>query len=251
MVDPEHTLISLTQTHERHYAPVVANLSPRQLVIQPANRGTAPAILYSLLRLSVRAPNASVALIPSDHYVSDDRLFMRYVQRAFGAVERHGELIILLGIPPETAETSYGWIEPAEHPLLTTVYPIYKVRAFWEKPHSSWARELLARGCLWNSFVVVARVQTLLQAFEDRLPQLNYAFLRILPALETQYEAQALTRLYLGLAPANFSRRILADPRPNLAVLPVLGLHWSDLGNARRVMEVLCRVQTSRGYANG
>jgi mannose-1-phosphate guanylyltransferase len=251
LVDPEHTLTALTLSHERHYAAMTANLSPRQLVVQPANRGTAPAILYSLLRLSVRAPDAPVALIPSDHYVSDDRLFMRYVQRAFCAVERHGELIVLLGIPPETAETSYGWIDPAAHPIPTTLYPVYKVRAFWEKPAASFARQLFARGCLWNSFVVVARVQILIQAFEDKLPQLSHAFLRILPALETEYEPKALKQLYLGLPPASFSRGILANPGPNLAVLPVLGLHWSDLGNARRVMEMLCRVQTNRGCTNG
>jgi len=246
IVDPEHTLMALTRTHERHYAPLIADLSARQLVIQPANRDTAPAILYCLLRLSVRSPQASVALIPSDHYVSDDRLFMRHVERAFRAVHRQGDLIVLLGIPPEAAETGYGWIEPASD-SLSTVNPIYPVRGFWEKPTASFARELFARRCLWNSFVVVARVQTLLHVFEDRLPQLSHAFIRVLPALETEYERQAIERLYFRLQPANFSQRILASAGVNLVVLPVLGLQWSDLGDARRVMETLCRVQRNGG----
>lgn len=250
IVDPEHTLTALTRTHERYYVPLVAGICPRQLVIQPANRDTAPAILYCLLRLSLRSPQASVALIPSDHYVSDDQLFMRHVERAFCAVHRQSNLIVLLGIPPETAETGYGWIEPAVHPLSAT-NPVYPVRGFWEKPSVALAGELFARRCLWNSFVVVARVQTLLHVFEDKLPQLTRAFLRLLPALETEYEPQAMERLYLGLQPTNFSQRILADSGPNLAVLPVSGLQWSDLGDARRVMETLCRVQNNRGRSDG
>src|SRR5580658_5360364 len=68
IVDSHHTLTALTRTHEQYYAPTVGHLPPRDLVIQPANRGTAPAIAYALLRLSIRSPMASIALIPSDHY---------------------------------------------------------------------------------------------------------------------------------------------------------------------------------------
>ena len=41
-------------------------------MVQPENRGTAAGILYPLLRLAELAPEASVALFPSDHHVSDD-----------------------------------------------------------------------------------------------------------------------------------------------------------------------------------
>ena len=46
---------------------------PENLVIQPENRGTAPAILYALLRLTIVARDASVALFSSDqHKEADD-----------------------------------------------------------------------------------------------------------------------------------------------------------------------------------
>jgi mannose-1-phosphate guanylyltransferase len=250
IVGSDHTLTALTRTHEPYYAPLIANLSPRQLVIQPANRDTAPAILYCLLRLSLRAPQAPVALIPSDRFVSDDHLFMWHVERAFRAVCRQDDLIVLLGIPPETAETGYGWIEPAPDPIFAA-NPIYPVRGFWEKPSAELAQELFARQCLWNSFVVVARVHTLLHVFEDKLPQLSRDFVRVLLALETEYESQAVERLYRRLQPANFSQRILAHPGLNLVVLPVYGVQWSDLGDARRVMQTLCRVRNQGSCDDG
>lgn len=39
------------------------------MVIQPENRGTVPAILYSLLRLTTMVSRGPVAIFPSDHYV--------------------------------------------------------------------------------------------------------------------------------------------------------------------------------------
>ena len=45
--------------------------------------------------------------------MSDDARFMRQVERAFDAVDEHPALAVLLGIRPDKAETSYGWIEPA------------------------------------------------------------------------------------------------------------------------------------------
>lgn len=242
IVDAEHTLMALTRAHEQYYAPLIADVPARQLVIQPENRDTAPAILYSLARLSLRCPLASVALIPSDHYVSDDQLFMRYVELALRAVDSQSELIVLLGIPATAAETGYGWIEPAAQPIPAQT-PLYPVRGFWEKPSPALARELFDRGCWWNSFVLVARVHRLLGIFEDQLPHLSRAFLRVLPALETQYEIQAMEGLYASLQPTNFSQRVLAKSGVNLVALPVFGLEWSDLGDARRVMETLCRVQ--------
>jgi mannose-1-phosphate guanylyltransferase len=92
IVDRDRVFTVLTRTHEPYYARLVADVSTRQLVIQPANLDTAPSILYSLLRLSMRSPAASVALIPSDHYVSDNRLFMHYVDLAFRAVNSQRDL---------------------------------------------------------------------------------------------------------------------------------------------------------------
>jgi hypothetical protein len=51
------------------------------LVIQPANRGTAAAILFGLLRLSHIQRISTVAIFPSDHYLSNDVVFMRHVMR--------------------------------------------------------------------------------------------------------------------------------------------------------------------------
>ena len=75
LISPARTLAVLVRDHERFYAPLLADAPSQRLVIQPDNRGTAPAILYGLLRLSAMAAEGTVAIFPSDHYISDDEAF--------------------------------------------------------------------------------------------------------------------------------------------------------------------------------
>src|SRR5688500_4707336 len=73
------TLIVVTQKHRRFYEPLANQISPRLLLEQPVNKGTAPAILYALLHVAKKSPNAIVALFPSDHFFADDDAFMSHV----------------------------------------------------------------------------------------------------------------------------------------------------------------------------
>jgi len=248
-VAPERTVAVLTKAHERFYAPLILQVPSRLLVVQPENRGTSPAILYSLLRIAKMAPTASVALFPSDHYVSDDEAFMGHVRVAFDGVLRRPELVTLLGISPAYPETAYGWIEP-DQPIFGNGRPaFFRVRRFWEKPKPVLARTLLAEGCLWNSFVMVARGATLLALIESAAPDLYHTFLGLWPALNTHDEEAAIEALYAGLPSTNFSEQVLVSRPEDLAVLPVGGVQWSDLGEPGRVLSVLGQSGVNRAMA--
>jgi mannose-1-phosphate guanylyltransferase len=238
-IPPARTLVVLTQTHERYYAPLVAGMPPHCVIVQPENRGTAAAILYGVLRIAATEPLGAVAILPSDHYVSDDSVFMGHVAAAFSAVRARPELVALLGITPECAETEYGWIEPAE-PIPGSA--LLRVARFWEKPVPLLARLLLDRGCLWNSFVMVARIPALLALIRSAAPDLERAFAAIQPMLGTVAEHGAVRALYRKLTPLSFSDDVLATRPANLAVLPVEGVRWSDWGQPKRVMETLGRL---------
>jgi len=236
----DHSLIVVTRAHERYYRPLLADTWQQNLVVQPDNRGTATAILYSLLRLSKVMPNAYVALFPSDHFVSGERHFMHHVDRAFDAVRLRPELTVLLGIAADSAETSYGWIEPGRS-IGTEHADIFDVHQFWEKPSAELAKQLLDRGCLWNSFVIVARLSTLLGLISVTVSELYRSFARISSTLLTSSEERYIEKLYASIGDADFSRDVLGRRPINLAVLPVHGCEWSDLGEPARVIDVLSR----------
>jgi mannose-1-phosphate guanylyltransferase len=60
-------LFSLTRAHENHYLPYLAD-RPSQRIVQPLNKGTAPAILSTLTRIAHADPDAVVSILPCDHY---------------------------------------------------------------------------------------------------------------------------------------------------------------------------------------
>src|SRR5579875_1343400 len=248
-VAPEHTWTVVNCRHECFYAPLLRHLSRSRLVEQPDNRGTAVAILYALLRMAQIAPQAAVALFPSDHFFDDDAGFMRHVEHAFEAVEQRPEQTVLLGIEPDHPEPGYGWIERGS-PLSGHQREIFRVRRFWEKPPTQIAAELMARGCLWNSFVMVGRLSTLLSLIIVAQPELYAAFRPIRAELGKRREQACVRALYTRLASHDFSAQILARHPANLAVLPVHGVAWSDLGEPQRVMETLLQIGVQPRWAS-
>ena len=245
-IEPTLTSIVLTRTYQHLYTPILSGLPSRNLVVQPQNRGTAPAILYALMRLADVAPESLVAIFPSDHFVSNDREFMRHVDMAFAAVSSRPELTMLLGIKPQWPESGYGWIEPA---LAVGDTPAFMVGRFWEKPTAELAKELIDRGCLWNTFVMVGQLSTLLGQFIIALPNLYLSFSKMRPIFGTTSETGAVERLYSDLRSVSFSDEVLARHPVNLAVLPVRSVEWSDLGEPRRVMEIYARIGVQPQWA--
>jgi mannose-1-phosphate guanylyltransferase len=233
----ERTVYVVNRVHESYYGPVLARESSANLVIQPRNAGTAPAILYSLLRIASTDPEAIVAVFPSDHYISDNKKFMAYIRTALDSAQRRRDLIVLLGLEPESPEVEYGWIEPDGSLKITS--GVLGVRRFWEKPNPMLAQVLQLRGCLWNSFVMVASVQALLETIESATPELYRAFACMTALFATRAEFKAIDNLYARLEEVNFSHRVLALCPERLAVLKVAGVRWNDLGEPKRVLASL------------
>ena len=75
---------SLPPTAARYWAPMIDRIAPGRLLVQPDNRGTAAALLIAFLTVRARAGNAPVVVLPSDHHVSDDAVFMAHVDAALG-----------------------------------------------------------------------------------------------------------------------------------------------------------------------
>jgi len=233
----ERMLYVVNHDHESYYAPILADETADNLVVQPSNRGTAPAILYSLLRIAARDPKAVVAFFPSDHYISDNDKFMAQMRTALDTARERRGLVVLLGLEPDSPEVEYGWIEPAL-PICGHA-KVFGVRRFWEKPNRMLAQILQLRGCLWNSFVMAASVEALLEIIESAIPDLYRSFACLTPLFGSTAEGKAIDHLYGRLQEINFSHQVLALKPERLAVLKVTGVRWNDLGEPKRVMASL------------
>jgi mannose-1-phosphate guanylyltransferase len=210
-VPNKYTLTVVTQTHERFYKPLFKNSAKSQLLVQPINKGTAPAILLSALKVAQLSPTATVAFFPSDHHLTNEPQFMEHVENAFAAVHPVKETITLLGIKPDKPEISYGWIEP-DGALDRTTSQLSRVKRFWEKPSSGVARRLMQRGGLWNSFVMVGSVSAFLKIIERTLPELYRLFQKMASAFGTAEEATTLSHAYSSILHQTFQNKSCRSP---------------------------------------
>lgn len=236
-------LLVVIATQHLQFPEVRRQLAPRpqdSIVVQPENKDTGPGILLPLMHLHKRSPDAIVAVFPSDHFIVEEDLFMHHVEHAFQLVESHGSRVILLGVEPNESDPEYGYILPggsSDNPDDRTV------EMFVEKPSADAANKIIAKGALWNTLVLVARCETLLQAIRRATPDLYQAFEPIRSAIATPDEKRVIERVYQKLQSFNFSKSVLETlsfkDRQNLRVLPVRGVTWKDLGTRDRLTETL------------
>jgi mannose-1-phosphate guanylyltransferase len=236
---PDHQVVVVTRAHEPYYRALQRELAPGRLVVQPANRGTAAGLLYPLLRIADLAGDVPVAVFPSDHHVDPDATFAAHVETALRAVRAQPDRVVLLGVEAAHPETEYGWIEPGD--TLPDSGSLRSIRRFWEKPPRRLAEDLLRRGCLWNSFVMVGSTNGLVALVRRAMPALVAAFEPIRAARGPRDEAAAAARVYATLPATSFSDGVLAPAVDRLAVLRATGVEWTDLGHPARVIAILRR----------
>jgi len=236
LISPEHTLAVVTQSHQRFYHPLLADIPTRSIVVQPANRETATAILYGLTRLRKRFDDGIVTIFPSDHHVDSAQAFMNHVLAASNAIETCKDKVVILGAPATGPETAYGWIEPGGHVGLS---PLRRVRTFCEKPTPEKAQTLWQAGCLWNTFVSIGRLSTLLSLMSSALPDLCEAFRSIDDCFGTSDEDESVELLYGRIDRTDFSKQALAPNPESLAVYALTGVEWSDIGEIERLRRVV------------
>ena len=231
-ISVHQTVFVVNQRHERFYRQEIGAIDPRT-VVQPSNRGTLPAILWSVLRVVQFDPMACVAFFPSDHHYADEDSFIDGVGAAFDAAEADHESVVLLGARAHQPETSYGWIQPDRACARYSRFPIHRVKRFWEKPSLQTAQTLLEQDCLWNTFVMVGRAGAYLKLIESAAPGW-YGALASATAQDPEDEACTAARAYAELASADFSSEAVSPNAGRFAVLALGDTGWSDLGDPLR-----------------
>jgi mannose-1-phosphate guanylyltransferase len=233
--DPDRTLAVVVRQHAEFHAPIRRALGVRNLIVQPDNRGTAPAILAGLMRAAEDDPTATIAIFPSDHYFSDDSAFMDQLGCALDAVRARPDKVVLIGAQPDAPESGYGWIEPGERLSMPgeMTAELFEVRRFREKPAAAEAAALMHRGFLWNTFVVAASLPTLTSMIAAALPSTRTQLAAAQPA------THPCASWYEHIPSADFSRDVLSVNTARLAVLRLRGVKWSDLGEPHRVERLI------------
>ena len=203
-----------------------AGVDPGTILIEPAGRNTAPAVLAAALWLAQSDPDALMLIAPSDHVVPDAAAFRAAV--GLGVAAAQAGQLVTFGILPTRAETGYGWLQLADRADLSG-RPCPLAR-FVEKPDLPRAEAMLAAGnFLWNSGIFLFSVKAILAAFATHAPDL------LAPVRRAVAESRAdlgFVRLAAGpwaeVADISIDYAVM-ERAANLSVVP-FAAGWADLG---------------------
>jgi mannose-1-phosphate guanylyltransferase/mannose-6-phosphate isomerase len=196
------------------------------LLLEPASRNTAPAIASAAVHIAKKYPDAVLICMPSDHQIGSTAGFHRTLTRAVRAAA--AGWITVLGVAPTYPATSFGYIKPGE-PIKEAPHA-RKADAFAEKPTRGRALRYLREGYRWNSGVVVARADVLLDALARHVPDVLSACEAALSgAVEDNDQISLKESAFLACKSISFDYAVL-EKEERVAVVD-LQAGWSDVGN--------------------
>jgi mannose-1-phosphate guanylyltransferase len=203
----------------------IPELKDDQILGEPMRKNTAPCIAYVSYKIHKRNKDANIIVAPSDHIILNEKAYLDTSLKALDFVSRN-DALVTLGILPSRPDTGYGYIQFLEPPVEDG---IHKVKTFTEKPDMQTAKIFISSGeFLWNAGIFIWSVESILDAFEELLPDVNDAFKEVSDEINTNAEPFAIKKAFGHCPSISIDFGIMEKAR-NVYVLPS-DFGWSDLG---------------------
>lgn len=237
IVAMENIFIVTNREYGRLIKDQIPGLTPGNVVEEPSAKNTAPCIGLAALYMNRLNPDEVMASLHADHYIADEEGF-RQALLAAEQVARQGYLVTL-GITPNKPETGYGYIRRGCELGSYNQHQAYEVARFLEKPDLATAEKFVASGeYYWNSGIFVWQISTLLQAFQEHMPdfarQLNQ--IERLLAAGGPAAAERIAEVWAEIKPESIDVGIM-EKAPRVAVVPV-DFGWNDVGSWAAIYEI-------------
>ena len=215
----------------------VPEVPRRQILAEPLQRNTAPAIGLIAHILESLDPDAVMGVFPSDHVIGKAAAFQSVVRAALkGAAAGH---LMVVGIQPRWAETGYGYIEFPRGVRAGATNPV-PVRRFHEKPALTKARRYVAAGNFyWNSGMFFWRARVLLDQLRRHLPRTS-SELASLPPWGARGFASQLRKVFPRCDNISIDYAVL-EKADRVSGIPAADFGWNDVGSWNAVYELMAR----------
>jgi len=170
---PDERILVITNDH---YVDLVRdqlpNLPEQNIVGEPVARNTAPCVAYAAGMLQQRDPDATMIVLPADHYIRQTDRFITILETA--AAKAQEDCLVTIGIRPDRPETGYGYIEfDPESGETVEGMEIKSVNKFTEKPDEETAETFINAGnYLWNSGMFIWKATTIIDRFGKQQPDI-------------------------------------------------------------------------------
>ncbi|MBY0507514.1 MAG: NTP transferase domain-containing protein [Bryobacteraceae bacterium] len=209
----------------------------RQILAEPAQRNTAPAIGLAAHLIGQQDPDAVMGVFPADHVITKPARFLKFVRAAYQGASQ-GQVVVL-GIQARWAETGYGYVEFPEGFAAGGTTPL-RVLSFREKPKLADAEQYLASGRFcWNAGMFFWKTSVFTGALREFMPK-TATLLAGLPKASARSFPAELARVFPLCENVSVDYGIMEKAK-GITGLATDDIGWNDVGSWNAVYELLTR----------
>ncbi|MDC1378703.1 sugar phosphate nucleotidyltransferase [Pelagibacteraceae bacterium] len=204
-------------------------ISKYKIVLEPAKRNTAPAILASALIKDI--PNEQALMFfAADHLIEKASIFNKAINK--NKANLTNQNIFIFGIKPTAPSSEYGYFITKK-----VKENINKVTKFIEKPKEAKAKQVIKQKGYWNSGMFFLRKDSIINNFKKYQPTIYKNCVNAVSKAKLKDNTYYLNKASFVKATAkSFDYAILEKTKQINAVK--LDIPWSDLGSWKEILKM-------------
>ncbi|MEC7099427.1 MAG: sugar phosphate nucleotidyltransferase [Pseudomonadota bacterium] len=200
-----------------------------KIVLEPAKRNTAPAILSTALLKDV-LNDQPLMFFTADHLIEKMSVFNKAINKNKSKLTNQN--VFIFGIKPTSPSSEYGY-------FLTKKIKgnINKVSKFIEKPKESKAKQVIKQKGYWNSGMFFLRKDSIINNFKKYNPNIYKNCLKSVNKAKYKANTYYLNKAsFIKAAAKSFDYAILEKTKQINAIK--LDIPWSDLGSWKEILKM-------------
>ena len=205
-----------------------AKIKKFKIVLEPAKKNTAPAILSSALIKDIPLKQ-SLMYFAADHLIEKTSIFNRSIKNNIKNLDDKN--IFIFGIKPTNPSSEYGYF------LTKNTKNINKVSKFIEKPNILKAKQVIKKKGYWNSGMFFLRKDSIINNFKKYQPKTYKSCLLSVNKSKYKNNTYYLNKsAFIKSVEKSFDYAILEKSKNINAIK--LDIPWSDLGSWKEISKI-------------
>ena len=205
-----------------------AKIKKFKILLEPAKKNTAPAILSSALIKDIPLKQ-SLMYFAADHLIEKTSIFNRSIKNNVKNLDDKN--IFIFGIKPTNPSSEYGYF------LTKKIKNINKVSKFIEKPNILKAKQVIKKKGYWNSGMFFLRKDSIINNFKKYQPKTYKSCLLSVNKSKYKNNTYYLNKsAFIKSVEKSFDYAILEKSKNINAIK--LDIPWSDLGSWKEISKI-------------
>ena len=199
-----------------------------KIVLEPAKRNTAPAILSTALIKDI--PNEQpLMFLAADHLIEKVGLFNKAIKKNQKKLTQTN--IFIFGIKPTVPSSEFGYF------LTRNIKGNNKVYKFVEKPKEAKAKKIISKKGYWNSGMFYLRKDSIINNFKKYQPNIYQNCIEAVIKAKYKNNVYYLNKqAFIKATAKSFDFAILEKTKEINAIK--LDIPWSDLGSWKEICKM-------------